>query len=42
MGVGVAGEVVAALRRTRFDQEVSPEEIRAALAEEVGRGWSSR
>ena len=37
MGVGVAGEVVAALRRTRFDQEVSPEEVRAALAEEVIR-----
>ena len=37
MGVGVAGEVVAALRRTRFDQEVSPEEVRTALAEEVVR-----
>src|SRR5438093_11855234 len=37
MGVGVSGEVVAALRRTRFDQEISPEEIRAALAEEVIR-----
>ncbi len=37
MGVGVAGEVVAALRRTRFNQEVSPEEIRAALADEVVR-----
>jgi fused signal recognition particle receptor len=37
MGVGVSGEVVAALRRTRFDQEVSPEEVRAALAEEVVR-----
>jgi fused signal recognition particle receptor len=37
MGVGVAGEVVAALRRTRFDQEVSPEEVRAALADEVIR-----
>jgi fused signal recognition particle receptor len=37
MGVGVAGEVVAALRRTRFNQEVSPEEVRAALAEEVVR-----
>ncbi len=37
MGVGVAGEVVAALRRTRFDQEVSPEEVRAALAVEVIR-----
>jgi fused signal recognition particle receptor len=37
MGVGVASEVVAALRRTRFNQEVSPEEVRAALAEEVIR-----
>jgi fused signal recognition particle receptor len=37
MGVGVAGEVVAALRRTRFNQEVSPQEVRVALAEEVVR-----
>ncbi len=37
MGVGVAGEVVAALRRTRFNQEVSPEEVRVALAEEIVR-----
>jgi len=37
MGVGVAGEVVEALRKTRFNQEVSPEEIRAALSEEVVR-----
>ncbi|HVC57608.1 MAG TPA: signal recognition particle-docking protein FtsY [Stellaceae bacterium] len=37
MGLGVAAEVVAALRRTRFNQEVAPEEIRAALAEEVTR-----
>jgi fused signal recognition particle receptor len=37
MGVGVAEEVVAALRRTRFNQEVAPEEIRAALAAEVAR-----
>jgi fused signal recognition particle receptor len=37
MGVGVAGEVVASLRRTRFNQEVSPEEVRAALALEVIR-----
>ena len=37
MGVGVAGEVAEALRRTRFNQEVSPEEVRAALAEEVIR-----
>jgi fused signal recognition particle receptor len=37
MGVGVAGEVVEALRRTRFNQEVSPEEVRGALATEVAR-----
>src|SRR5437660_5001696 len=37
MGIGVAGEVVEALRRTRFNQEVAPEEVRAALAEEVIR-----
>ncbi len=37
MGVGVAGEVTEALRRTRFNQEVSPEEVRAALAEQVIR-----
>jgi len=37
MGVGVAGEVAEALRRTRFNQEVSPEEVRAALADQVIR-----
>jgi fused signal recognition particle receptor len=37
MGVGVAGEVAEALRKTRFNQEVSPEEVRAALAGEVIR-----
>ena len=37
MGIGVAGEVVEALRKTRFNQEVSPDEVRAALAEEVIR-----
>ena len=37
MGVGVAEEVVEGLRRTRFNQEVSPEEVRAALAAEVAR-----
>jgi fused signal recognition particle receptor len=35
MGMGLAGEVVEALRSSRFNQEVSPDEIRAALAEEV-------
>ena len=37
MGIGVAGEVAEALRRTRFNQEVSPEEVRTALAEQVIR-----
>ncbi len=37
MGTGVAAEIVEALRKSRFNQEVSPEEIRAALAEEVIR-----
>ena len=37
MGVGVAGEVAEALRKTRFNQEVSPEEVRAALAEQIIR-----
>jgi fused signal recognition particle receptor len=37
MGTGVAGEVVEALRRSRFNQEVAPDEVRAALADEVIR-----
>src|SRR5262249_36990617 len=37
MGVGVAGEVAEALRKTRFNQEVSPEEVRTALADQVIR-----
>jgi fused signal recognition particle receptor len=37
MGIGVAGEVTQSLRRSRFNQEVSPEEVRAALAEQVIR-----
>ena len=37
MGVGVAREVAEALRRTRFNQEVSPEEVRTALADQVIR-----
>jgi fused signal recognition particle receptor len=37
MGIGVAGEVAQSLRKTRFNQEVAPEEVRAALAEEVIR-----
>jgi len=35
MGVGIASEVTQALRKTRFNQEVAPEEVRAALAEQV-------
>ncbi|HML11126.1 MAG TPA: signal recognition particle-docking protein FtsY [Stellaceae bacterium] len=37
MGIGVAEEVVAALRRTRFNQEVTVDEVRTALAGEVAR-----
>ena len=37
MGVGIATEVTEGLRRTRFNQEVAPEEVRAVLAEEVIR-----
>jgi fused signal recognition particle receptor len=37
MGVGIAGEVTEALRKSRFNQEVSPEEVRGALAEQVIR-----
>jgi fused signal recognition particle receptor len=37
MGTGIAEEVTERLRRTRFNQEVAPEEIRAALAEEVAK-----
>jgi fused signal recognition particle receptor len=40
MGTGIAEEVTARLRRTRFNQEVAPEEIRAALAEEVAKSLS--
>jgi fused signal recognition particle receptor len=37
MGIGIAAEVTEELRRTRFNQEVSPDEVRGALAEEVIR-----
>ena len=37
MGTGVAGEVVERLRGSRFNQEVAPDEVREALAEEVVR-----
>jgi fused signal recognition particle receptor len=40
LGTTLAEEFVARLRRTRFDQEVSAEEIRAALAEEVAKSLS--
>jgi fused signal recognition particle receptor len=33
MGTGIAAEVTANLRRTKFGQEVSPDEVRAALAD---------
>ena len=35
MGTGVARDVIHNLRSSRFNQEVSPEEVRTALAEEV-------
>jgi len=37
MGVGIAAEIVANLRRTRFNQEISAEEIKLAVAQEVAR-----
>jgi fused signal recognition particle receptor len=37
MGIGIAEEVTTRLRKTRFNQEVAPDEIRAALAEEVAK-----
>jgi fused signal recognition particle receptor len=37
MSVGIAAEVTEKLRKTRFNQNVAPEEVRAALAEEVTR-----
>jgi len=40
MGIGIADEVTGRLRRTRFNQEVAPEEIRAALAEEIVKSLS--
>ena len=35
LGVATASAVTAALARSRFDQRVSPEEVRAALAREI-------
>jgi fused signal recognition particle receptor len=37
MSVGIAAEVTEKLRKTRFNQNVAPEEVRGALAEEVAR-----
>ena len=37
MGVGIAAEIVGNLRRTRFNQEISAEEIKEAVAREVAR-----
>jgi len=37
LGVALASEATETLRRTRFDQEVSPEEVRASLAEDIAR-----
>jgi len=37
LGVGPAGRVVETLKKTRFGKEVSPEEVREALAEEIAR-----
>jgi len=35
LGVGVAGKVVASFRRTRFGKDVTDEEIKTSLAEEI-------
>ena len=35
LGVAPAAEIVAAIRKTRFDKEVTPNEVREALAEEI-------
>ncbi|HKX09505.1 MAG TPA: signal recognition particle-docking protein FtsY [Stellaceae bacterium] len=37
LGVSLASEATETLRRTRFNQEVTPEEIRASLAEDIVR-----
>src|SRR5262245_16630383 len=37
MGAKVAADVVAEIKRTRFNSDVSEEEIRGALAEEVSK-----
>jgi fused signal recognition particle receptor len=37
LGVATAAKLAGALRRTRFNQEVTPEEVRTALAEEIAK-----
>jgi fused signal recognition particle receptor len=37
LGVSLASEATETLRRTRFNQEVTPEEVRASLAEDIAR-----
>jgi fused signal recognition particle receptor len=37
MGLGIAAEVTGNLRRTRFNQEISPDEVQAAVAAEMAR-----
>ncbi len=37
LGVSLAAEATETLRRTRFNQEVAPEEIRTSLAEDIAR-----
>ncbi len=39
-GTTLAAELVGRLRRTRFDQEVTSEEVRQALAEEIAKSLS--
>ncbi len=37
MGVGIAAEVTSSLRRTRFNQEITENEVKSAVAEQVAR-----
>jgi fused signal recognition particle receptor len=37
LGVSLASEATETLRRTRFNQEITPEEVRASLAEDIVR-----
>ena len=37
LGVGPAARFVAELKKNRFDKEIAPEEVRAALAESIAR-----